>query len=394
MRIIYYDCFSGISGDMNLGAMVDLGMDGEYLVGELNKLSIRDSFHVWFEKQQKHGITGTKAHVDQLKHEHAHRHLLDIEEIIDDSTLNQRVRETAKGMFRLLAEAEGKVHGKTPEAIHFHEVGAVDSIVDIVGAAICFDYWNVDQVLASPVQVGGGFVQCAHGLMPVPAPATAALLEGIPIRSGLVDGETTTPTGAVILAYGADRFVDSLQMDVKGVGYGLGTKDFQIPNVLRVYLAEVEEGVQEEAQLMIEANLDDMNPEYYSFVEERLFDAGALDVFKTPIIMKKGRPGVKLSVLCETSNKDIMTELIFTHTTTLGVRTYPVGKVMMERKMIQAETIWGRVDVKVGIYKGKPIKHKPEYEQCAAIAKENNLDLIRVYDEVNKQLEGKYDRTK
>lgn len=237
-------------------------------------------------------------------------------------------------------------------------------------------------------------MQCAHGLMPVPAPATAALLEGIPIRSGLVDGETTTPTGAVILAYGADRFVDSLQMDVKGVGYGLGTKDFQIPNVLRVYLAEVEEGVQEEAQLMIEANLDDMNPEYYSFVEERLFDAGALDVFKTPIIMKKGRPGVKLSVLCETSNKDIMTELIFTHTTTLGVRTYPVGKVMMERKMIQAETIWGRVDVKVGIYKGKPIKHKPEYEQCAAIAKENNLDLIRVYDEVNKQLEGKYDRTK
>jgi hypothetical protein len=398
MKILYYDCFSGISGDMNLGAMVDLGVDGDWLIGELNKLAIRDDFSVRFEKQQKMGITGTKVLIEETKHQHAHRHLKDIEAIIDDSTLNERVRTTAKGIFRRVADAEGKVHGTTADQVHFHEVGAIDSIVDIVGAAICFDFWNVERILASPVQVGSGFVRCAHGLMPVPAPATAQILQGIPIKTGLVEGEATTPTGAAILAYSVDAFVDQVELKVLGIGYGLGTKDFNIPNVLRITLADVKEfgtSAKEEGQYILEANLDDMNPEFLPFAEERLFEAGALDVFKTPIIMKKGRPGVKLSVLCRTVDRDAMRALLFEHTTTLGIRSYSVEKTMMERAVLQVDTPWGPVDVKMAYDQGLPVKYKPEYEHCAALARIHQLNINQIYAEIHKkmqhQLEGRHD---
>ncbi|SHE52102.1 TIGR00299 family protein [Alkalibacter saccharofermentans DSM 14828] len=238
MKILYYDCFCGISGDMNLGAMVDLGVDAEYLKSELNKLSIKDEFEIKFDKEIKNGITGTKAYVIMNKHDHAHRHLRHIDEIIDNSQLSEFVKAKSKDMFRVIAKAEGKVHGKSMEAVHFHEVGAIDSIVDIVGAAICFEALDVDRIYSSPVQLGGGFVNCAHGVIPVPAPATVEILKGVPVKTGLVDSETTTPTGAAILASNAETFVN-LDMKISKTGYGLGTKEFEIPNVLRVYLAEM-----------------------------------------------------------------------------------------------------------------------------------------------------------
>lgn len=391
MRVLYYDCFSGISGDMNLGAMVDLGVDPQWLIQELNGLPIKDSFRIAFEKREKSGIAGTKALIEEIGHEHPHRHLKDVNQIIDDSSLADSVKIRAKDMFLRIAQAEGNVHGTTPEMVHFHEVGAIDSIVDVVGAALCFDWWKVDKVYGGPVQVGSGFVRCAHGLMPVPAPATVELLKGIPVKSGGVDGETTTPTGAAILAHGVDAFVETLNFEVLKVGYGLGTKDFSIPNVLRVYLADVPDNSIQEAQVMLEANLDDMNPEFYAYVEEKLFEEGALDVFKTQIIMKKSRPAVKLSVLCPQSKSTELKKILFLHTTTLGIRSYPVEKNMLERKILVANTPWGPVDVKVGILDGKPIKYKAEYDQCAAIARTHQIDLRAVYQAVERSLEDFHD---
>lgn len=385
MKILYYDCFSGISGDMNLGALVDLGVDPDYLTRELSKLSISEEFELKFSSGQKHAITGTKAHVILKEKDESHRHLSDIDKIIDESPLSDYVKKTSKKIFRIIAEAEGKIHGKPAESVHFHEVGAIDSIVDIIGAALCFDYLKPDLVMASSVELGGGLVKCAHGTMPVPAPATMEILRGIPVKTGLVDSETTTPTGAAILAFAVDEFKDKFSLSVSKIGYGLGTKDFDIPNILRVYLAEGPD--QEESQLMIEANIDDMNPEFYSFVEDKLFEAGALDVFKVPIMMKKSRPGIKLSVLCKRKSEKEIQDIFFLHTTTLGVRKYPVEKSMLERKTLTIKTPWGEVAIKQGLKNGHILKQKPEYDQCAKIAQENKLPLEEVYREIRSILE-------
>ncbi len=387
LKILYYDCFCGISGDMNLGAMADIGVDTEYIKSELSKLSISDDFEVVFNKSEKKGISGTKADVILKKHEHPHRHLKDVYKIINDSDLNENIKKISKRIFENIAIAEGKVHGKPMEKVHFHEVGAIDSIVDVVGAAICYDSLDINGVYSSSVQVGGGFVNCAHGKIPVPAPATVELLTGIPIKTGLVDGESTTPTGAAILKSLADGFTNNLSMDIKKTGYGLGTKDFDVPNVLRVYIAEMEDKKKvDEIQYMIEANIDDMNPEYYSHLEEKLFEGGALDVYKTQILMKKSRPAVKLSILCSEDCVENMEEVIFLHSSTLGVRKYKVEKSMLERKIIKVKTQWGEVRVKQGFYKGKLLKQKAEYEDCLKIAKDNNLELDRIYRNIYKQL--------
>ncbi|WP_331488046.1 nickel pincer cofactor biosynthesis protein LarC [Caminicella sporogenes] len=248
MKILYYDCFSGISGDMNLGALIDLGVDTDYLLKELSKLGLNSEYEIKIEKKNKNGIEGTKVdvilqhehkkHHDKKHHHHVHRNLKDIEEIINSSTLNDSIKKLSISMFMKIAEAEAKVHGKTLYEVHFHEVGAIDSIIDIVGAAICIDYLKPDKIAASHVQVGGGFVECAHGLIPVPAPATVEILKGIPIKSGIVSFETTTPTGAAILAVNVDEFTDKVDMAIEKVGYGVGSRDLEIPNVLRVYLGK------------------------------------------------------------------------------------------------------------------------------------------------------------
>lgn len=405
MKILYYDCFSGISGDMNLGAMVDLGVDGDYLVRELSKLELDGEYKIEIKKGVKNGLSGTKVDVILPSHEHGHSHrnLKDIEEIINKSGLSAGVKNRSLAMFRQIAQAEAQVHGEPIDQVHFHEVGAIDSIVDLVGAAIALDYLSVDKIMASPVQVGGGFVKCAHGVIPVPAPATVEILKGIPIRAGLVQFETTTPTGAAILAANAAEFTDKTEFVIEKVGYGLGSRDLDIPNVLRVYLGERESPVKQgaaagtegepgspvvEEQYLLETNIDDMNPELFGYVEERLFAAGALDVFKTPIVMKKGRLATKLSVLVDKKGEKHVLEIIFNETSSIGVRKFAVEKTMLPRKTETIATRYGSVAVKVSYYNGKPIKYKAEYEDCRRIAEQSGISIAQVYKEIDNSISG------
>lgn len=400
MKILYYDCFCGISGDMNLGALVDLGVDGEYLKKELSKLKLDSEYEIKIKKGLKKGISGTKVDVvltggetssahEHGRHDHGgnnRRNLKDIESVINGSDLNERVKARSIEMFSRIADAEAKVHGRPVSEIHFHEVGAIDSIVDIVGAAIALDYLNVDKIMASTVQVGGGFARCEHGLLPVPAPATAELLKGIPLKTGIVPFETTTPTGAAILVSNVEEFTDRVEFTIEGTGYGLGNMDFEIPNVLRVFLGRSAAGEEAEEQYIIETNIDDMNPEFYSYVEERLFEAGALDVFKTPIIMKKGRPAVKLSVLTDRVNESKMQELIFRETTSIGIRKYKVDKIMLDRKIVKTGTRFGEVTVKHSYYRGELVNYKLEYEECRKIAEERNIPISEVYKAIQSDM--------
>lgn len=394
MRILYYDCFAGISGDMNLGAMIDLGVKEEYLKEELAKLNLDGEFQLEVKRDSRKGISGTKVDVILLN-QHEHRNLLDIEKIIDESTLSNKVKVLSKKMFLKVAEAEAKVHGKELYEVHFHEVGATDSIVDIIGASICLDYLKVDKVMASAVQVGGGFVKCEHGLMPVPAPATAEILKGIPITSGIVKYEATTPTGAAILATAVEEFTDFKDFVIEKTGYGVGTIDKEIPNVLRLFLAKKKTSLdinkineEKDYLFMAECNIDDMNPELYGFISEKLFSNGALDVFKVPIIMKKGRAALVLSVLYNKEDEEIIEKIIFTETTTLGIRKQAIGRVKLCREMRKVATEYGEVNVKVAFYKGKEIKYKAEYEDCKKIALEKDIPINKVYKAVMKNVEN------
>lgn len=429
MKILYYDCFSGISGDMNLGAMVDVGVEFEYLRKMLDKLSVKNEFHLHISRKQKMGIEGTKidvilnnehhkhnhdnyshdhsheakhsnaeSHIHHHEHTHEHRNLKSIKKIINDAPYNENIKKLSMDMFMEVAIAEAKIHGKTIDEVHFHEVGAVDSIVDIIGAAICIDYLKVDKIISSPVELGGGFVKCAHGVIPVPAPATVEILKDTIVTIGKVNSETTTPTGAAILKANVNEFTKKLDFNIIKTGYGLGTKDFDIPNMLRVYIAEqIEEKVIKpntineekndfdiEKQIIIEVNIDDMNPELYEAIEEKLFDNGALDVYKTNILMKKNRPAIKLTVLTTVELLNKIENLLFMETTTLGIREYPVIKKMLKRSFEKIQTKFGELDVKKGFLNGKIIKIKPEYEICKKLAKINNITIIEIYSEVSK----------
>ncbi|GMQ60906.1 nickel pincer cofactor biosynthesis protein LarC [Vallitalea maricola] len=404
MKILYYDCFAGISGDMNLGALIDLGVDKDYLIEELNKLTISQEFKIKIQTKQKMGITGTKVdvilenkhghvhgqeyehkheHTDTHTHNHEHRNLNSIYKIIDESNLNENVKKLSKDMFLAVAKAEAKVHGKSIEKVHFHEVGAVDSIVDIIGAAICIDNLKVDRIMSSTVELGGGFVKCAHGIIPVPAPATTEILTNIPIHMGKVNSETTTPTGAAILKTIVNEFTDKIDFKIVKIGYGLGTKDFEIPNVLRAFLGEVDDKVKD-VQTMLEINIDDMNSELFGYIEDKLFENGALDVYKTPIIMKKGRPAIKLSVLVDSTSLHKIENVLLVETTTLGLRKYTVEKVMLDREFITLSTKYGDIPIKKGLLDGKVIKMKPEYEVCKRLATEHEIPIRTIYDEIYK----------
>ncbi len=448
MKVLYYDCFCGISGDMNLGALVDLGVDIEYLKDELKKLDIDEEFEIASRKDMKMGISGTKvdvilhnkpddhnhehthehAHADHDhknghshdeqdhvnghthghshgnhshahsggkdgKHHHDHRNFAAIRDMIMDSDLAEKVKTMSVEMFRVVAEAEGKVHGKPMEEVHFHEVGATDSIVDIVGSAICIDALGVDKIMASSVHVGGGFVKCAHGMMPVPAPATAEILADVPMNCNIVPHETTTPTGAAILKANVDMFSDRHDMVIHKVGYGLGNKDFDIPNVLRVYLGEIADKAEDlivERQWMAETNIDDMNPELLAFAENRLFKAGALDVYRVPMQMKKGRSAVKLSVLYTEDCRDEVMDVILTETTAAGLREYEVTKHMLPRSFEDIETPFGTVKVKLLVRNGRVIKGKAEYEDCAKLAEANGIPIHKIYTAANDAINREY----
>ncbi|MBP9613764.1 MAG: nickel pincer cofactor biosynthesis protein LarC [Sulfurospirillum sp.] len=386
MRVLYYDCFSGISGDMNLGALLDLGVEEEYLRQELSKLSLNFAFKLVIEKASKMGISGTKVSVKLIPqwhahpHTHEHRTFKSIEAIINASTLAQSIKERSLKMFWTVALAEGKIHGKAPDEVGFHEVGAIDSIVDIVGASICLDALHVKKIIASKIELGGGFVTCAHGTLPVPAPATVEILQNVPITLGRVASETTTPTGAAILKANVDAYEAKPSLVIEKIGYGIGHKDFSIPNVLRVYLGEEEERVDEE--VILETNIDDMSPEILSFVQEQLFEAGVKDVYTTAITTKKNRLGVKLSVLVSLDKEAEAKRIIFSETTSIGLRRSLVQKIALERNVLHVKTPYGEISVKCAYFEGKRVKYKAEYEECKKAAREHNVPITLVYESV------------
>jgi len=404
MKILYYECFAGISGDMNLGAMVDIGIKPEYLVTELKKLGIK-GYELKIFKDQRKGISGTKVDVEiedgnnKSSHDnskHVHRNLKDIKTIINDSKLNDNIKNISLKIFKKVAEAESVIHNKDINEIFFHEVGAIDSIVDIVGAAICIDYLKPDKIYSSTVELGGGFVNCEHGTLPVPAPASVEILKGAPVRKGTVQYEAATPTGSAILASCVDEFTDKIDFIIEKTGYGIGSKDGDIPNVLRLYLGKstTKESVEKDSSLIIECNIDDMNPEFYDYIINSLFDAGAKDVYITPIIMKKSRPAAKLSILCNKGSEMLIENILFTETSSIGLRKYSVEKIMLERKIESVNTKYGEVKIKSAFYKDKIIKSKPEYEDCIKIAKKENIPIKEVYNLVEKLLSEKDGRIK
>lgn len=390
MKILYYDCFAGISGDMNLGAMIDLGVDPNYLKSELEKLNI-DGFHLNIEADKRRGISGTKATVViENPDNEKHRHLRHVEEIVNNSTLPEKVKTTALDIFQRIAEAEAKVHNIDIQKVHFHEVGALDSIADIVGAAICLYALNVDKVISAPIQLGGGTVKCAHGIMPVPAPATALIVEGLPVKTGLVQHEATTPTGAAILAATVDEFTEQINFPITKTAYGIGQRDVsEVANVLRVYLLKTEEAMTDvttEAATVLECNIDDMNPEHYAYLMDRLFDAGASDVWITPIIMKKTRPATTLSVLCQPQKATTMKTLLFEQAKTIGLREYSVQKSMLRREEKTVNTTFGEVRIKESYFNGKKVRVKPEFEDCQKLALQHKISIEEITREIIKSL--------
>lgn len=384
MKAIYLDCFAGISGNMFLGALLDAGLPEQYLREELNKLPVT-GYDLLVERIQKRGISAIYADVMLHKHDHHHhRHLPDILAIIDQSALAGKVKDDSKKIFITLAEAEAKVHGTSIDQIHFHEVGAVDAIIDIVGAAIGLNWFGIEAIYTSKLQVGSGFVQCDHGLMPVPAPATAELLKDIPYVSGDIAKELVTPTGAAIIAalgsgYGRrpEHFIH------QRTAYGAGAWELDIPNVLRLQVGEIAAEKQAgSGKTVIEANIDDLNPQVYDYVMDKLLLAGAADVWLTPVIMKKSRPATQLSVLADKQKLGEITNIIFTETSTIGLRFYDVERTVADRKTIEIETEWGRVPVKVSSQAGTVINISPEYDICRNLAHANDIPLKRLQQQV------------
>lgn len=421
MKILFYDCFAGLSGDMNLAAMMGLGVSPDFLRAELSKLGLDEEFTLAVAPDARNGIHGLRVdvrlaaddaaenhhghdhhhghahdhghggnhengHTHGGHHHHApHRNLAAIEAIIRGSSLSEPVKDTSLAIFRKVAEAEAKVHGKAVEEVHFHEVGAVDSIVDIVGAAICYHALDVDAVWASPVELGGGFVRCAHGLMPVPAPATTEILAGVPTTRGGTPHEATTPTGAAILATLATRFTATPALTLGKTAYGIGHRHTERPNVLRVHLATAEAPdvpspaakAPGDARLLV-CNIDDMTAEALGVAMDVLMEHGAMDVHFTPILMKKNRPGTTLSLLCAAADEERFKDLIFHHTTTLGVKVLRLEKTELDRTFSRLETPLGPVTMKHAARNGVRLRSKPELEDCRELAKRHGLSLAEV----------------
>lgn len=380
--ILYFDCFSGISGDMAVGALLDLGVPKDYLIENLKSLNIDEEYQIEIRKSNKNGIEGTDFYVF-LKEENIHHHernLKDIISIIDKSRITDGAKNIAKRIFNIIAEAEAKVHGKSIDEVHFHEVGAVDSIIDIVGVAVCIDYLKPDKIISSYVNTGSGFVKCQHGILPVPAPATMNILKDVPIYSDERKFELTTPTGAAILKGLCSEFVEGINMKVKAVGYGCGKKNTEKPNVLRVVLGEEDK----EEVVLLETTIDDMNPQFYGYVMDKLFEKGALDVYLTPVYMKKNRPGIVISVLVHENKEKSIIEVLFKETTTIGIRKFKIKRYELQREIKRVETEFGKVDFKISKYEGEIVNISPEFEDLKRISMERALPLKDVYNFVRR----------
>ncbi len=416
MKTLYLDCFAGIAGDMFLGAMLDLGLDREAFLKTMKGIVLfpgnahhhhdhdrdhhdqtccgrreTDQLTITVRPWERNGVTGTKVDVDALKG-HPHRGLADVTAIIEASPLSPWVRERSTAAFRLMAEAEGKVHGMAAEEVHFHEVGAIDSIADVIGAFVLAEMSGAGRVVCSPINVGSGTVRCAHGVLPVPAPATAELLMGLPVYSLGSPMERTTPTGALIARCLASEFGSLPAGRILASGRGFGTRDSDIPNALRVFLMETEdfpgEGFMRDRCVVMETNIDDMNPQYYSPVMERLLAAGAMDVWLTPIHMKKGRPAITLSCLCSPEDEELLAGILLRETTTLGLRKYAVNRMKTDQEIEVRRTEWGDVRYKTARLGGKFLRVNPEYDDVRRIAEETGLPLFEVREALLRAFEG------
>jgi uncharacterized protein (TIGR00299 family) protein len=389
MKLAYFDCFSGISGDMTLGALVDGGVSLSHLCEQLRGLGV-PGWELASEKVWKNGMSSTYVKV-KTEDQSRHRSLSTILDILQKSQLSPRVREQASAIFSKLGEAEATVHDVPIEKIHFHEVGAVDAIVDIVGACIGFEALGIEQFVCSPLNVGGGTAKMAHGVLPVPAPATAKLLLGKPTYSNGVQKELVTPTGAAIVATLCAHFGPQPPMSVSSIGYGAGTADLEgQPNVVRIMIGEAIEktvaGFDEEIAV-IEANLDDMNPQIYGYFQEKALAAGALDVYSTPVQMKKNRPGILLTLLCRPNDTGALMDLVFTETTTFGARTYRALRRTLPREWVNVRTQFGEVRMKISRVNGHIRHAAPEFEDCKKIAEQLHVPLHLVMDEAKRAFE-------
>ena len=399
MKALYFDCFSGISGDMTLGALIDLGIEEEVFLNEIKKLEI-GGYNIKINKKLLNGITCTDVNVildehahegqkNQKGHHHSHaRSLKDIEAIIDKSKLNQNVKDKSKKIFREIAQAEAKVHSKSIEEIHFHEVGAVDSIIDIVGASICIDLLKVEKIFSSPLHDGKGFIKCRHGQMPVPVPAVIEMLSSseIPLITEDVETELITPTGIGIIKTISSGFGNMPAIKIEKVGYGTGKRNTGKFNALRIVMGEIKrEQKNLEEIVVLETNIDDMSPEVAGFTMEKLFENGAYDVFFVPVYMKKNRPGTLLTVLSKIELEEKMVGIILSETSSIGVRRSVVQRYCMDRKSIKLKTALGDVRVKIASAEGIK-KASVEYEDCKTISKNTGLPLRKVIDTANETL--------
>ena len=383
MKVAYFDCFAGISGDMTLGALVDAGLSFAALKSELDKLSVRE-FTLSQRRVEKHGIAGTKIDVN-AREGHVHRHLKDVLEIINSSAISVPTKEKAARVFQKLAEAEAKIHGTTIEAVHFHEVGAVDAIVDVVGAIVGLELLEIEAIYASKFRFGSGHTRGAHGAMPVPVPAVVEMTKGFPSERTDIPYELVTPTGAALLTALASNIGETIQLRTESTGYGAGTRDVeQVPNLLRVEIGALVADPRTDFPVLLETNIDDMTPEIYGYLIDRLLEAGARDAFLTPVIMKKGRPGIQLTVLADPNKETELTELIFSETTTLGIRRLPVQRHILERRTDTIQTPYGPIRVKIADIGGKQ-RITPEYDDCARIAREKQVPILDVYKAVDNQ---------
>lgn len=377
MKIAYFDCFAGISGDMLLGALVDAGVSWTFLKEQLALLNI-DGFSVNLEETTRNGLRGKKVTVKSLN-EQPCRTLNDIVTILKNTSLEPRITNKAIQVFRTLAKAEAQIHNKTINEIHFHEVGAIDAIVDIVGSIVGIDALGIDKIYASALNTGRGFIKCEHGTIPCPAPATLEILKGVPVYSSGIESELVTPTGAAIIKTLADSFGSVPGMTVIKTGYGAGSRELAIPNLLRLIVGESDEQSNQEQIVVLESTIDDSSPELIAYTKECLLKAGALDCYSTPAFMKKNRPGFSLTVLSKNSDVDKLLAIIFRETNTLGVRINKQYRALLKRELISVDSKYGPVKVKLAYHNNKLVNIAPEYEDCKRLALEHQQPLKLIY---------------
>lgn len=390
MKILYFDCFSGIAGDMVLGALLDAGLDISILARELKKLKVK-GYELKASKVMRKALSGTKLDVivKRLPGEHSHRPLVEILKLIDNSSLKTTVKDNAKKIFNIIGAAESKIHGiSDKKKLHLHELGDIDSIIDIVGTAIAIDMLGIDQIYSSSLNFGRTILNTKGGIIPAPSPASIEILKGVPVKISGVDSELVTPTGAGILKALSKGFGDMPQMNISQIGYGAGSKELgEIPNMLRVFIGEGAAAFEEDKVFVVETNIDDMNPQGFEYLFERLFKEGALDAYTTTVHMKKSRPGFKLTVLSDRQKLEKLCSVIFNETTSIGIRYYEVNRFKLRRKIVKAATKYGDIKVKLSEGPDNMLTVSPEYDECVKTARAKGVPFKRVYEEAKKAVE-------